>query len=124
VVLDEPNSNLDDQGEQALFAALRQLKARGATVVVVSHRMNILSEIDALLLMADGAVKALGPRDQVLREIQAAQQKAHPSAQAARTASTTPVPEPTAKLQQSESPEDSDGKSAPHSPSQPKDENS
>ena len=90
VVLDEPNSNLDEQGEQALFVALRHLKARGATVVVVSHRMNILSEIDALLLMTEGTVRAMGPRDQVLREIQAAQQKATP--QPARPAATTPTP--------------------------------
>lgn len=90
VVLDEPNSNLDDQGEQALFAALRHLKARGATVIVVSHRMNILSEIDALLLMTDGAVRAMGPRDQVLREIQAAQQKA--ATQQARSEPSTSAP--------------------------------
>lgn len=69
VVLDEPNSNLDDTGERALFEAIRGMKARGATVIVVSHRTNIISELDALLLLTDGAVKAFGPKQQVLAEI-------------------------------------------------------
>lgn len=121
VVLDEPNSNLDEQGEQALFVALRHLKARGATVVVVSHRMNILSEIDALLLMTEGTVRAMGPRDQVLREIQAAQQKATP--QPARPAATTPTPANGAgsPSQQTQDPQAEDTPSSETS-DQPKDE--
>jgi ATP-binding cassette, subfamily C, bacterial EexD len=74
VVLDEPNSNLDDLGEQALFQAIRALKQRGATVIVVSHRTNIITELDALMLMAEGTLKALGPKNQVLAEIARAQQ--------------------------------------------------
>jgi ABC-type protease/lipase transport system fused ATPase/permease subunit len=83
VVLDEPNSNLDDVGERALFLAIRAMKARGATVVIVSHRMNILSEVDALMMMAEGTLKAFGPREQVLAEIAKAQQAAKASAEKA-----------------------------------------
>jgi len=90
VILDEPNSNLDDVGERALFHALRSLKARGATVVTVSHRMNILAEVDALLMLADGTLKAFGPRDQVLAELAKARQaKNPPKASDAKSENTT-----------------------------------
>ena len=95
VVLDEPNSNLDDNGEVALFAAIRALKARAATVVIVSHRTNILAEVDNLLLMADGAVRALGPRDQVLNDIAKRQRAAQEQATSPVPTPTTPVPMPT-----------------------------
>lgn len=74
IVLDEPNSNLDDTGEQALFVAIRHAKARGATIIVVTHRMNILGELDALLFMSDGALQAIGPRDECLAQLQKNQQ--------------------------------------------------
>ncbi len=93
VILDEPNSNLDDTGEVALFAAIRELKARGATVVIVSHRTNILAEVDNLLLMADGAVRALGPRDQVLQDIAKRQRAAQVAPTPAATTPVTPVPQ-------------------------------
>lgn len=70
VVLDEPNSNLDDQGEAALVQAVRTLKARGKTVVLVTHRMSILQAVDHLVVMRDGVVQGQGPRDEVLRAIQ------------------------------------------------------
>ena len=90
VILDEPNSNLDDVGERALFQALRSLKARGATVVTVSHRMNILAEVDALLMLADGTLKAFGPRDQVLAELAKARQAQNPpKASDAQSGNTT-----------------------------------
>lgn len=91
VVLDEPNSNLDDAGEQALFRAIRGLKARGATVIVVSHRTNIIGELDALLLMAEGTVKAFGARDQVLAEIAKTQQQAAQKKAPAKPQATTPA---------------------------------
>lgn len=69
VVLDEPNSNLDDIGEQALVVALRQVRQRGATVVVVSHRTSVLGVTTRLLLLRQGAVQAFGPTQQVLGDL-------------------------------------------------------
>ena len=66
VVLDEPNANLDAQGEEALLAALRAIKARGATVVVVSHKPSMLQGADKLLVLREGRVDLYGPRQAVL----------------------------------------------------------
>lgn len=70
IVLDEPNSNLDDVGEAALIQAIFALKKQGATVVLITHRTSIISAVDKLLLLVDGAVQLYGPRDQVLQNIQ------------------------------------------------------
>lgn len=69
VILDEPNSNLDAEGEHALVKTIRDLKAAGATVVVVSHRPSIFRSVDKLLLMREGRVEAFGPRQRVLDKI-------------------------------------------------------
>ena len=69
VVLDEPNSNLDDAGELALVQAVRQLKADGCTVVLVTHRPNILNAVDKLLFLREGVQHLFGPRDQVLKTL-------------------------------------------------------
>jgi ABC-type Mn2+/Zn2+ transport system ATPase subunit len=66
VVLDEPNSSLDEAGDAALAVALQSLKARGATVVVMTHRSSILSVTDKILVLNDGVQQAFGPRDEVL----------------------------------------------------------
>jgi PrtD family type I secretion system ABC transporter len=66
VVLDEPNSNLDGDGEAALIACLRTLKADGVTVVVVTHRTMLLGEMDRLLVLRDGAVERFGSPDAVM----------------------------------------------------------
>lgn len=66
LVLDEPNSNLDDQGERELVAALQRIKANGCTVIIISHRMMVLSVVDKLLLLKEGSVAGFGQRDQVL----------------------------------------------------------
>lgn len=76
VVLDEPNSNLDDQGERALALALQQLKAAGTTLFVITHRTSVLGAVDKLMVLRDGALAMYGPRDQVLAELQKAQQAA------------------------------------------------
>ncbi|TFH86495.1 type I secretion system permease/ATPase [Billgrantia azerbaijanica] len=68
VVLDEPNSNLDDAGERALAGAIQQLKAEGATLFVISHRTSVLKNMDKLLVMKEGQVSMFGPRDQVLAQ--------------------------------------------------------
>jgi ATP-binding cassette subfamily C protein EexD len=69
VVLDEPNSNLDEAGEQSLADAVSQLKEQGTTVVVVSHRKSILKVVDTVIVMAEGSVKMMGPRDQILQKL-------------------------------------------------------
>ncbi|MCL6508988.1 MAG: ATP-binding cassette domain-containing protein, partial [Bryobacteraceae bacterium] len=66
VVLDEPNANLDAQGEEALLAALRGMKARKQTIVVVSHKPSMLQAADKLLVLRDGRVDLFGPREAVM----------------------------------------------------------
>lgn len=75
IVLDEPNSSLDEQGDIALMNALKNMKAYGATVVVISHRSNVLQAADKLLILRDGQVQTFGPRDQVLNAIKEAKEK-------------------------------------------------
>ena len=70
IVLDEPNANLDDEGEAALVRAVQSLKAKGKTVVLISHRPNIVSVADRLLILHEGIVQASGPRDGVLAALQ------------------------------------------------------
>jgi ATP-binding cassette subfamily C protein EexD len=70
VVLDEPNSNLDDSGEAALRVSLQQLKQSGTTVVVITHRPNILFCVDQILVMRNGQVADFGPADAIMRKYQ------------------------------------------------------
>src|SRR5204863_2727695 len=70
IVLDEPNSSLDEAGDSALLAALLALKSRRATVVVISHRTGVLPAIDKLLVLKDGQMAAFGPRDEVRKKMQ------------------------------------------------------
>jgi ATP-binding cassette subfamily C protein EexD len=90
VVLDEPNSNLDEQGESALEKALVQLKQKQSTVLIITHRNNVLSKVDKLLILRDGALVVYGPKEQVIGYLQqqqaaapAAKQAVMPSAQSA-----------------------------------------
>src|SRR3954453_8485190 len=62
VVLDEPNSNLDAEGEQALAQAILNIRARGGIAIVVAHRTNVVACVDHLLVLADGRVRAFGPK--------------------------------------------------------------
>jgi ATP-binding cassette subfamily C protein len=76
VIFDEPNSHLDADGETALANALKGLKARGATVVLIAHRTGVLQNVDKLLVLRDGAVEGLGPRDEIAARLQAGRQPA------------------------------------------------
>lgn len=67
VVLDEPNANLDEAGDEALLAALEQLKKDKCTVFVMTHRANVLAAADSLVLLAGGTLRAHGPRDSVVK---------------------------------------------------------
>jgi ATP-binding cassette subfamily C protein EexD len=75
LVLDEPNSNLDDQGERELVDAIRRIKSEGATVIIITHRTMVLQCVDKILVMRDGAASHFGPRDQVLAALAAPQDK-------------------------------------------------
>lgn len=82
VVLDEPNANLDQAGETALAAAIRELKAQDTTIIVVGHRPSTLSEATKILLLRDGSVQMFGERDEVMtrmREATAAARAANSS---------------------------------------------
>jgi PrtD family type I secretion system ABC transporter len=69
VVLDEPNSNLDAEGEEAVAQAIKGVRNRGGIAVVVAHRPSALAAVDLVLAMADGRGRAFGPRDEVLAKV-------------------------------------------------------
>ena len=69
VVLDEPNSNLDAEGDEALSRAITSVRARGGIVVVVAHRPSAIAGVDLLLMMTQGRVQAFGPKDEVLSKV-------------------------------------------------------
>ena len=69
IVLDEPNSNLDAEGEQALTQAILGARARGRIVVVIAHRPSALAGVDLILMLADGKAQAFGPKDEVLSKV-------------------------------------------------------
>lgn len=92
IVLDEPNSNLDDVGERALGVALQKLKETGATVFIVSHRPNILTRLDRILVMSGGTVSLYGERDRVIAELAQQQAKAQQRVAQPGAAATPGVP--------------------------------
>jgi PrtD family type I secretion system ABC transporter len=74
IVLDEPNANLDAEGEAALTRAIAILRARRSIVIVISHRMSALTALDTALVLHQGAVLAFGPRDEVIARLASAAQ--------------------------------------------------
>ena len=76
IVLDEPNSSLDEQGDADLARAITQLKAKGATFIVMTHRTSVLSVADKMLVLRDGQLQMFGPRDEVLKALTEAVAKA------------------------------------------------
>lgn len=75
VVLDEPNSSLDEAGDRALAQAIQTLKSRGTTFVVITHRTSVLGVTDKMLIMRDGQAQAFGPRDEVMAALNQANRK-------------------------------------------------
>ncbi|MBX5173548.1 type I secretion system permease/ATPase [Rhizobium sp. NZLR1b] len=68
VVLDEPNSNLDADGESALTKAISGIRARGGIAIVIAHRPSALTAVDQVLVMGNGQMQAFGPKDEVLKK--------------------------------------------------------
>lgn len=77
LVLDEPNSNLDDLGEVALVNAVLEMKRRGSTIVLITHRTSVLRAVDKLMLLREGQMQMFGPRDEVLNALAQAQAQAN-----------------------------------------------
>ncbi len=89
LVLDEPNANLDEAGEQALQAAMLQARAAGRTVVVITHRSHMLAIADQIAVIKDGQVALSGPRDKVLEALRGNRKPAPPTIQAVTAATPT-----------------------------------
>jgi ABC-type protease/lipase transport system fused ATPase/permease subunit len=75
VLLDEPAANLDAEGEEAVRRVIAHARASKATVIVVSHQLSVLQGLDTFMLMQRGTIGRYGPRDEVLRDLQAARTK-------------------------------------------------
>jgi len=69
LVLDEPNSNLDNEGSQALNSAIRAMKAEGKSVLIMAHRPAAIQECDLILMLEGGNARAFGPKDEVLKKM-------------------------------------------------------
>lgn len=90
LVLDEPNSNLDQEGEAALMQAILGAAGRGAAVVIIAHRAGVLARVDRLLMMRDGVVQLEGPREEVLEKMRGAGPRPAPAAQPAASPAQAP----------------------------------
>jgi len=101
LVLDEPNSNLDEAGEAALVQSLKDARGRGKTIVLITHRMSAISVTTKLLLLREGAVDVFGPTQKVLEALNEANQKQLQAAKAAQAqakgAPAAPAPSPAAQ---------------------------
>jgi ATP-binding cassette subfamily C protein PrsD len=69
VVLDEPNSNLDHDGDEALTQAIRKVRERGGIVIVVTHRQTAIAGVDHIAMMAEGRIQAFGPKEEILQKV-------------------------------------------------------
>jgi PrtD family type I secretion system ABC transporter len=111
LVLDEPNSNLDQEGEAALMQAVLAASARGAAVIIIAHRAGVLARVDRLLMMREGVVQLEGPREEVLEKMRAT------APRPAQTVSQTSPGRPPAQAQaQAPTP---GGEPSPDAPLQP-----
>ena len=96
VILDEPNSNLDESGEKALSSAIQTLKANGSTVILVSHRQTALPLADLLLVLAGGRLKEFGPVAELVKKLKAGGQSK--TSQSEPRALTVPATVPAANV--------------------------
>lgn len=103
LVLDEPNSNLDQEGEAALMQAILGAAARGAAVVIIAHRAGVLARVDRLLMMRDGVVQLEGPREEVLEKMRAT--AGRPGAPASQPAPQQPPQQGQPQAQQPQPPQ-------------------
>lgn len=99
VVLDEPNSNLDTAGDNALTVAIQSIRARGGIAIVIAHRPSALAAVDKVLAMARGQVAGFGPKSEVLKDVLSRTQQAPPPAKVqpeplAAMGSVRAVPQP------------------------------
>ena len=94
LVLDEPNSNLDDVGEQALTIAVNDLRQRGKTIILITHRTSVISVTNKLLLLREGVGEMYGPTNQVLAALQEKAQKQIQANQAAAAQRQQAAPQP------------------------------
>ena len=88
ILLDEPNSNLDQAGDLALLNTLTSLKQQGRTVIIITHRSNVLSQVDKIMLLVNGEAALYGARDQVLAALQQSAAKAQAAQSGVATAYT------------------------------------
>ncbi|MTI06209.1 type I secretion system permease/ATPase [Roseibium denhamense] len=79
IVLDEPNSNLDAEGEAALTGAIKQMRERGSIVVVIAHRPSAIATVDKILCLKEGKMAGFGPKDDVLKQVVQPVQRARPA---------------------------------------------
>ena len=91
VVLDEPNSSLDESGDAALASAITQLKSRGTTFVIMTHRTSVLAVADKVLILHDGLGRGFGPRDEVLAALAKGAAEARQASQGGQAAQTLQV---------------------------------
>jgi ABC-type protease/lipase transport system fused ATPase/permease subunit len=97
VVLDEPNSNLDAEGEAALTSAIQSVKKRGGIVVVIAHRPSALAAVDLIAVVQNGKLTAFGPKEEVLNPKvapTAAEKAAPPVKSAPKAAPPVATPQP------------------------------
>jgi ATP-binding cassette subfamily C exporter for protease/lipase len=117
LVLDEPNSNLDDVGEAALVRAVADLRSRGKTVILITHRTSIIGVTNKLLLLRDGVGEMFGPTEQVLAALQENARKQQLQAQQAQAQRQGPQPgqpaQPQGQPQQPQQSAAPQGESAP-----------
>jgi ATP-binding cassette subfamily C exporter for protease/lipase len=91
IVLDEPNSNLDEVGEAALVQAIKDLRQRGKTIILITHRTAAIAATNKLLLLRDGTVQAFGPTNDVLAALQEANKKIMQAQQQAKAGAPAPA---------------------------------